>query len=916
MATAMPGGSKSGGLGEKVENTFQRFLTKVYDATIGNLSDRIKAGVNAYAEGVETQVVAWTRPAADELLAIPDLPTWARTMLVKAGYPTGQAGLLGAITVGGIMAAMVLPGLLAPVIKRWQQTTTRWARPALPDIATTAAMAQRGYIPQEYFTDNAESLGYREEFIPALLAFAEKRLDPGDFVRHAYLAGLGEGVISGYLQDLGYKDAELVALLNIYQLRPGPSDLVRMGVREAWRDDVAQKWGYDSDFPGEFGAEMERAGDTEGWAKRYWRAHWELPSLNTVLEMLHRGVVTDEEFNEYLRIADYPSGWRDRISQVAYTPYTRVDTRRMYRYGVLDETGVYDTYRDIGYDHEHAVAMTEFTVLDALTDERELTKADVLKSYRLGRFTQAEAQTNLVELGYNSTVAAMLLGNEDQAQESAKISGVVSNTHSLYIRGGISKSEVMARLAGFNLASAEIDRYFELWDLEKESRIALPTRSALDGFLSDDIITVAQYQTGLASLSYQVETIAWYTQGVLLDKATRAEKEKDRAISEAEKVAKREVATAYQRGKALLTVALREVEARIGELQTAIQARGLQRDADLAFAQQRATVEELTGLYNWDQAGLQVDRDTLSIETREYRENIEELQTQIAGLRLELETTTDEALKEGARLQITTLQAHQEDIQTLVAKGRAEIATLEAEISGLVDPTLTEQVGLQIAGLQTEIETIQDTISVYRETQAESKRALLDAGLDEIQGLKAQYLDLAVKIAGELVALDEVQTLIAGLRELNIDPELAGDLHARQELMAEIRANNAQAAVFLQEIDQSIVEIRLTQIDPERVECLQLLRFEIASLQIEIEQVQDDIAADAVSIAELQAALRRLAERYRADLSELARVTSVEAVEAAYRADLGTLRDELARARANKNSLRVQLAEVQYEYAT
>jgi len=95
-----------------------------------------------------------------------------------------------------------------------------------------------------------------------------------------------------------------------------------------------------------------------------------------------------------------------------------------------------------------------------------------------------------------------------------------------------------------------------------------------------------------------------------------------------------------------------------------------------------------------------------------------------------------------------------------------------------------------------------------------------------------------------------------------------------------------------------------------------MLRFGINELQILIEQAQDEIAADAVSIAELQAALRRLAERYRADLSELARVTSVEAVQAAYRADLGTLQDELTRVRADKNGLRVQLAELQFEYTS
>ena len=75
MPTQMPGGSKSGGLGEKVENTLQRFLTKVYDATIGNLSQRVRTGVDAYFEGVETQVVSWPRPAANALLATPDLPT-------------------------------------------------------------------------------------------------------------------------------------------------------------------------------------------------------------------------------------------------------------------------------------------------------------------------------------------------------------------------------------------------------------------------------------------------------------------------------------------------------------------------------------------------------------------------------------------------------------------------------------------------------------------------------------------------------------------------------------------------------------------------------------------------------------------------------------------------------------------------
>ncbi|MBA7568662.1 hypothetical protein ES708_10396 [subsurface metagenome] len=394
-----PGGPKPGGLGEKVENALRRFLTLVYDATIGDISGRIRNGIDDWMDEVEAKAVEITRPMALDLLQNPDLRPWMRNILTRFAYPTDQAETI--IVVGAVMAiaGSMLPGLVAPFVQRIAQYGMRIAKPALPDLFSAAAMLHRGYLSEGDFTVVAGSLGHRPEVIAAVVAFTKNKIGPAEFVRHGYLAGLSEGGVSLYLQDLGYKDAELTALLNIYQLRPGPSDLVRMGVREAWRDDVAAKWGYDSDFPAQFGAEMQRAGDTEGWAQRYWRAHWELPGLGTVLEMLHRGVVTDGEFDEYLRIADYPSGWRARIAQVAYTPYTRVDTRRMYRFGVLDEAGVYNTYRDIGYDHQHATAMTQFTVLDALTDERELTKSDVLKSYRLARFTRAEALSNLVALG-------------------------------------------------------------------------------------------------------------------------------------------------------------------------------------------------------------------------------------------------------------------------------------------------------------------------------------------------------------------------------------------------------------------------------------------------------------------------------------------------------------------------------------
>jgi len=914
MPIQKPAASKPGGLGEKVENTLIRFVTRSYEATIGDLSDRIKRGIDNYLKDIEQKIAKIVRPVADQLLADPTLPQWAKNAIRETAYPSHPVQVVAIIgAVLGILFSLVSSAIF-PVSQKARQWINKAIRPTLPDLMTTAGLLNRGMVSRDRYEQIAQSLGYSNDVIEAIVPYTQLRVSPAEFIRGAFLAGVSTDQVRAYLQELGYRDTEIDTLLTIYQLRPGVSDLVRFSVREVWRDDVAAKWGYDADFPPQYEEEMRRAGDVEGWARAYWRAHWELPGITMALEMLHRGVISGEEFDEYLRVADYPAGWRERIKAIAYSPYTRVDTRRMYRFGVLDENGVYQTYRDLGYDHEHAMAMTQFTVLDALEEERELTKTDILKAYRLGRFTRDQAREALVNVGYNATVAETLLLNQDQQLEEERISNVVKHTHSLYVRGGISRSDVITRLAAQNLGSDEINRYLELWGLEREARQALPSRTSLNTFLKEDIITVDQYREGLKALGYTDQAIDWYTQAILLDKQRDAEKEADRAADEAEKTAKRIEATEYQRRKAALTVELRRTEARIGELQNAIEARRLQYQADLALARKRVTAEQIASEYEEQRAEIQQLIDTLSVENRHYRETIDRLQTEIAEVRVQLESVIDESLKEEARLQIAVLQAQKEAVQTIIAQGREQIAGLEEEITSLVDPTFTREIQRQIATLRREIEEHQDTVAAYVTRQAEITRALLDAGIDEIQPLKEQLLDLQIAIAEEQQAIDQLQTAVAGLREANVDPELAADLHTRQELIAEIRTINAEAQTHLQELDERIADIRLHQIDPERSAEVEVLRQRIVELRAEIEHVEDEIAANNTAIAEYRAQLNRLHEDYQRRLRDLQRVASVEQVEASYRTDLQRLRTELAQAREAKNSLRVQLAEVKYEY--
>ncbi|GAI75482.1 unnamed protein product, partial [marine sediment metagenome] len=75
-----------------------------------------------------------------------------------------------------------------------------------------------------------------------------------------------------------------------YQIPP-VADLITMAVREAFTPSIAAQFGQYADFPAEFEKFAKMKGLAPEWAKRYWAAHWSLPSPQQGFEMLHRGAI-------------------------------------------------------------------------------------------------------------------------------------------------------------------------------------------------------------------------------------------------------------------------------------------------------------------------------------------------------------------------------------------------------------------------------------------------------------------------------------------------------------------------------------------------------------------------------------------------------------------------------------------------
>jgi len=231
---------------------------------------------------------------------------------------------------------------------------------------------------------------------------------------------IDEATADDHLSRMGYSGSPKHALLELRNIIPGPTDLVRMAVREVFTPQLRRELTLDAEFPAPFADWAAKLGISEEWAGNYWAAHWDLPSPSQGYEMLHRGLITDQQLADLLKALDYAPVWRDRLQAISYNPITRVDLRRLFKMGIITEAQVKDGYKALGYNDERAGWLTEFTKRYYGADEggelkefADLAQSTIRLGYRRHVLSREEALDKLVEAGYSEDVADFLLTLDD-----------------------------------------------------------------------------------------------------------------------------------------------------------------------------------------------------------------------------------------------------------------------------------------------------------------------------------------------------------------------------------------------------------------------------------------------------------------------------------------------------------------------
>jgi hypothetical protein len=534
--------------------------------------ERIREWFMERVETSEAEIYVANKDAIDEAAAtLAELGPVGKSIsdVIKGQH---QGGLLGAAGFAGQMGMSAASGLLAPIMRMLNYTMDKRLHSGRADPGTAFVMARRDPEFEEPLIEGLRELGWHDDYIKLWEKVTKPVIPEGDLITLWYRHEELRGSIEQELGKRGWTPERIERLLLSRKILPGIQDLISMAVREAWNEETVERFEYDADFPQQVVKYAEQQGMDVEWVKNYWRAHWQLPSISAGYEMVHRlrpgttdNPFTIDDLRTLLRTADIPTFFRDRLIEVSYAPYTRVDIRRMYQAGILDFDEVVSAYKDIGYDDEKAANLAAFAVSLGSQESRDLTKAMITGAYKRSIFGRDAAIDALVGIGFRTEDADLALAQIDYDLARDKIDDDIERVKFLYMEGEYQEPDVYVELGHLNLPSAQVADLIVSWEIARRKKRALPSRGDLEDFYRKDLISLADLREGLSKRRYIDDDIELYLRRLDMKIAEEAAVEAERAQKEEQRLAAADLSDEYQRIKAGIDVDIAAVKLAIAD---------------------------------------------------------------------------------------------------------------------------------------------------------------------------------------------------------------------------------------------------------------------------------------------------------------------------------------------------------------
>ncbi len=314
------------------------------------------------------------------------------------------------------------------------------------------------------------------------------------------------------IQKLGFNEDDAKNVFSLRHVIPALPDIIRMAVREAFSPAAIERFQLDEAYPEGLTKWAGKQGLTEDWAKAYWRAHWDLPSISQGFEMLWRTDFSDSDLDMLMRVADINPYFRPFLKQIAYHPLTRVDVRRMYTLGVLNEESrgeVTEAYKHLGYNELNAQRMTEFTIRYENRSKTANLAKKVLWAYESGLTDKRTTVEDLEDLFHTHADALYEVALIDAELALDARDDELDRIRGLYTSRRITRDEASDLLDIIESNAQRKADLIDKWGVKRKAKARYPTKTELDNYFKSGVISKEEWLAEMENLGFAGKYTQW-----------------------------------------------------------------------------------------------------------------------------------------------------------------------------------------------------------------------------------------------------------------------------------------------------------------------------------------------------------------------------------------------------------------------
>lgn len=219
------------------------------------------------------------------------------------------------------------------------------------------------------------------------------------------------------------------------------------------------------------------------------------PGVQQVLHLRNRGEATDADVADTIAQSNLNPRFAPLVEKLGeYWPPVRTVVALL-RQGAIDDTRATQLLKAQGVQPADITAYIAGAHHTRAATIKQLSAAQIARSYEDQLLTAADAHARLMALGYPAADAQLYLDLADHARIAGFVRGAVNRVRGRYVAYKIDAAAAQADLARLGLAPAAVQSYMTVWGEDRAANVGVLSVAQIQGAYHRGIIDLPHFIT-------------------------------------------------------------------------------------------------------------------------------------------------------------------------------------------------------------------------------------------------------------------------------------------------------------------------------------------------------------------------------------------------------------------------------------